>query len=186
MALFPQALPCPASRLTGFAVENAQILLAPSASGGGSLLSLYFKRYAEVEEPPVRTEIARTIATVLRLICAEESPSSQQLLDALLSHDQTVETTLWDMVKQEKYQVVRSEGWFALALLAREPRGAARVVQTMDEELVRETLTQGGLRNDRANVGALVAELWKNSEEKRDFTDPLMRVYFREEGVAFD
>lgn len=150
-------------------------------------MALFLKCYAEAEELPVRTEISRTIAAVLRLICAEEEPN-QPLLNALLSHDERVEKTLWDMVRQEKYKVVRSEGWFALALLAREPKGAARVVEHMDEELVRKALTQeeGGEPKDRDNVGVLVAELRKNSEERRDVTDPLMRLFFKQQGVVFD
>jgi len=132
----------------------------------------------------VKTEISRTIAAILRLIYAAEQPD-QPLLDALLSHDENVEEALWDMVKQEKYPVVSSEGWFALALLAREPKGAARVIAKMEEELVRKTLTEGQ-RKDQDNVGVLVVELRKNSEEKREVTDALMRVFFKQQGVVFD
>ncbi|KAF8540611.1 armadillo-type protein [Trichophaea hybrida] len=162
--------------------ENSQLLIsAPSSSK--TLLNLFLKRYTEVEELPVKTEISRTIAGILRVIYSDEQPN-QILLDALLSHDENVEKTLWDMVKQEKYPVVSSEGWFALAMLAREPKGAARVVEKLEEELVRKTLEEGQGK-DRDNVGVLVVELRKNSEVKRETTDELMRVFFKLQGIVF-
>ncbi|KAF8250964.1 ARM repeat-containing protein [Wilcoxina mikolae CBS 423.85] len=163
--------------------ENSRLLIS-APSPAETLLNLFLKRYTEVEELPVKTEISRTIAGILRVIYSDEQPN-QPLLDALLSHDENVEKTLWDMVKQEKYPVVSSEGWFALAMLAREPKGAGRVVEKLEEELVRKTLEEGQGK-DRDNVGVLVVELRKNSEVKRETTDELMRVFFRLQGVVFE
>ena len=106
-------------------------------------------------------EISRTIAAILRLIYTGPRPNIE-LLDKLLEHPTTIEAALWEMVKQEQYPVVASEGWFALALLSREPRGANRVASMLDRKLLEKVFEEETGR-DRDNAGVLVVELKKNS-----------------------
>lgn len=148
-----------------------------------SLFALFLKRYSEVEELPVKVEISRTIAAMLRIIYAEEE-GNQLLLAALLSHSAVVEEAIWDMVRQDKYPVVRSEGWFALALFGREPQGAKRVFPHLEaeKELVK-TVLEGDEKKDSDNVGVMVIEIKKNSGEKSDALDELTKVFFRLQGV---
>jgi hypothetical protein len=140
-----------------------------------SLLSLFLKRYPEVEELPVKVEISRTIAATLRIIYADAEPK-QELLTALLSHSDSVEEALWDMVRQDKYPVVRSEGWFALALLSREKEGAERVLVGLEKEkdLTKQTITEAE-KKDRDNAAVLCAWV-KQACGDREVVEELLRM----------
>ena len=145
-----------------------------------TLLNRFLDRYAAVEELPVKTEISRALAAVLRIIYADEP--RQDLLTALLA-DARVEEALWDMVRQDKYPVVRSEGWFGLALLARSRPGAERVVVGLEteKELLRSVLEGTGMK-DRDNVGVLVAEVKKNCGG--DVAEELLRLFMEKLGIS--
>lgn len=145
---------------------NAKELLA-STPETQSTLSLFLKRYAEVEELPVKVEISRTIAAVLRIIYATDSEPKKELLNGLLAHPSpALEDALWDMVTQDKYPVVRSEGWFALALFAREKEGAERVRTGFAKEMQLVKDTAQGESRDRENVAVLCAGLKALGEDE--------------------
>ncbi|CCX31971.1 armadillo-type protein [Pyronema domesticum] len=146
--------------------ENVITLLSPgSVESPETLLELFLKRYQEVEELPVQVEISRTLAACLRTIYAAEDPK-QEILDMFMSHDEKLEGALWDMVKQDKYPVVASEGWFAMALFTRSQEGAERAVKVLDEEVVRNVLTEGQLKKDKDNVGVMLVGLRQAGENK--------------------
>jgi len=129
----------------------------------------------------VKVEISRTVAAILRNIYAgEKDGANQPLLTALLSHSPVVEEALWEMVRQDKYPVVRSEGWFALALFGREPQGAKRMLPHLEaeRELVKTTL-EGEKKEDSDNVGAIIVEVKRNSGEKSETIDELVKAFFR-------
>lgn len=164
-------------------VENARRIME-SNSNEPSLLSLFLERYNEVEELPVKTEISRTIGAILRIVYNQEEPN-RSLLDRLLTHS-NLENVLWDMVKQDKYNVVRSEGWFALALMVRSPEGASRLIDVLDEELVKKTLEEG-VRQDRDNAGVFVIEMKNNvPEEKREVLNRLIQIFLKMSGAVFE
>jgi hypothetical protein len=139
-----------------------------------------------VDELPVKIEISRTIAALLRIIYAGPEPI-QEFLTALLSHSE-VEEALWDMVRQEKYPVVRSEGWFALALLSRDREGAGRILVGLEKEkdLAKQTITEAG-REDRENaavVCACVKQACGETEVVEELLKAVMEVQQREEGAS--
>ncbi|KAI5782614.1 armadillo-type protein [Geopyxis carbonaria] len=140
--------------------SNAEKFLSP-ATTGESVLSTMLTRYTTVEELPTKTEISRAIAAVLRIIYSGPSPS-QELLDRLISHA-SVPLALWDMLIQDKYAVVRSEGCFALALLARSPSGAAAVASVLDEQIIRKEFNDGQPK-DIDNLGVLLSECKRNDK----------------------
>lgn len=154
-------------------MRSAELFLTASGVDEPSPLSLFLKRKAEVDELPVKVEISRSIAAILRLIYVNEK---LQLLDKLLEHPSTVEAALWDMVKQDQYPVVASEGWFALALLSREGRGAERVAAMLEFELLRKLFVEGQGR-DRDNAGVLVVELKKNSGIRKAEVEELFELF---------
>lgn len=87
------------------------------------------------------------------------------------------------MVIQKQYPVVASEGWFALALLSREKRGAEKVVEQLDVELVKKVLEEETSK-DRDNAGVLVLELRKNLEVRREEMGELMDLFLKGPGVV--
>jgi hypothetical protein len=85
------------------------------------------------------------------------------------------------MVTQTQWPVVRSEGWFALALLASTKTGAEAVIDCLQKidgfSLIEQTLSaeepasdketdKDQWRKDRDNIVVLVQELLKYKENK--------------------
>lgn len=144
-----------------YIVENVKLLLRPSPATGTSILAELLRIYAFAEELPTKTEIARTIAGVLRTLnsnptsTSAPTPTYPDLETALYTYQ--IARPLWDMILQDKWPVVRSEGLFALALMA---RGAAEEVWRECGEAEEKVLR--GLENkDLDNSIILVAEVKK-------------------------
>lgn len=165
-------------------VGNVKFLLQASSITARTLLSEFMRIYAAAEELPTKTEIARTIAAVLRVlnsgpVTSSKLPPYPDLEATLYSH--AIARPLWDMVLQDKWPVVRSEGLFALALMA---RGAAEQLWRECGEAEEKVLVGLGGK-DLDNAVVMVAEVKKRlGEEVEGRVEDLLAglVERREEG----
>lgn len=166
-----------------------KLLLQPSPATEAPLLTEFLRIYAVAEELPTKTEIARTIAGVLRTLNSSPTSASSitaaylELETALYKHP--IARPLWDMILQDKWPVVRSEGLFALALMA---RGAAEDVWRECGE-AEEKILKGLEKKDLDNGVILVAEVKKRLVgEVEDRVDELLAGLLgkREPGVKRD
>jgi hypothetical protein len=89
-------------------------------------LSILIALFQRTDAEPIKMEIAR----LLTAICRVFTSPSQNVLDVerrrkqFFDYHPDVGRPLGFMVSQKKWPVVRSEGWFAMALMARTPEGA--------------------------------------------------------------
>lgn len=148
--------------------------------GDPTLLALSIERYAKVDEPPTKTEISRTIASILRTVHSSK-PANTVLLDKLLQHN--LARPLWDMILQDKWQSIVQEGWFAMALLAGSATGAGILAgEWGDEEDKRvETLVDDNSAEharERDNCKVFLAEMMQNGagEKAGRVLDLLRRI----------
>ncbi|CUS12654.1 unnamed protein product [Tuber aestivum] len=95
-------------------VENCKKVISPRETGEATYLEKLLQTYTQAEELPTKTEIARMVVSILR--CLSSSPQ-----DISTTHHPGLARPLWDMVLQDKWAVVRSEGLLGLALLAKGP-----------------------------------------------------------------
>lgn len=153
------------------------------------LLAEFLRIYAAAEELPTKTEIARTIAAVLRTLntsptsASPSTPAYPDLETTLYTHP--IARPLWDMILQDKWPVVRSEGLFALALMA---RGAAEKVW-VECGKAEEKVLRGLGGKDLDNSVILVAEVRNRlGGEVEDRIEELLvaLVEKREKGVQKD
>ncbi|KAJ5225169.1 hypothetical protein N7468_006394 [Penicillium chermesinum] len=164
-------------------VDNISQLLAPSeGSDEQTYLSLLLALFEKSDSAPIKTEIGRTIASICRTAipkAREGNPKAVTSLDRLFSLHPRVARPVGAMITQTQWPVVRSEGWFALALMANTPAGCAAVVNVFDDEntrkLLEETLSGyapateeteakdlSQMEKDQDNAFVLVQELLKN------------------------
>lgn len=91
-------------------------------------LSLLLSLFEKSDDITVKIEIARIVAAILRCLQSSESASDlrtrNELFHRLFSLHQTLCQPLSMMVTQSRWPVIRSEGWFAMALAARTPEGS--------------------------------------------------------------
>ena len=88
-------------------------------------LSLMLSTYERSDEISVKTEIARVITAVLRCIHGQQTiqPAREELLFRLYTLHPGLGRPLAGMVTQSQFSVIRSEGWFGFALVARSEQG---------------------------------------------------------------
>lgn len=94
-------------------------------------LSILLSLFEKTDPGPTRVEIARTIAAIWRCVNSS-NPSIDpiilgDLVHRLHSKHANIARPLAMMVTQSQWPVIRSEGWFALALMARSKEGSAAV-----------------------------------------------------------
>ncbi|KAL1963275.1 hypothetical protein VTN77DRAFT_8498 [Rasamsonia byssochlamydoides] len=148
-----------------------------------SYLSLLLSLFGKTDAPPIKTEIGRSIASICRTVTSrarEGQDDAKALLERLFSLHEGIARPLGAMITQTEWPVVRSEGWFALALMASSPAGSLAVVdclQNMDVyQLLEDSLTAEipasaseaeklQKSKDRDNVVILVKELLSNDPE---------------------
>ena len=123
-------------------ILNIQRLLTPlsadpeSPAHSRTYLSLLLSLFERTDELPVKMEIARATATILRVTYSLESTNSglkTNILQRLYSLHPKIGLPLGVIVSQSRYPVVRSEGWFAMALMARSTEGAALISSVVAE-----------------------------------------------------
>lgn len=113
--------------------------LIPEVSSTGHVqtrLSLLLSLFERSDDMPTKTEVARIVVSVLRnhytLTGADiGQEATESFMNRFYRGHPTVSLPLAMMVYQSKWPAIRSEGWFALALMARTEQG----VQTMEPVL---------------------------------------------------
>ena len=99
-----------------------------------SLLLLLFGR---TDDAATKFETGRTVATICRCISTSAQGLPPESTEAIwhrlygLHHD--IATPLAMMISQSRFPVLRSEGWFALALMARSEEGSAAVSEVFQQ-----------------------------------------------------
>lgn len=94
-------------------------------------LSILLSLFEKTDQGPTRVEIARTIAAIWRCV-RSSNPSIDpivlaDLIHRLYSKHANLARPLAMMVTQSQWPIIRSEGWFALALMARSKEGSAAI-----------------------------------------------------------
>ncbi|KAJ5300585.1 Ran exchange factor Prp20/Pim1 [Penicillium atrosanguineum] len=187
-------------------VENIARLLAPlsrdpnSPEHGRTYLSLLLSLFEKSDSAPIQTEIGRTIASICRTISPKGREGDEQvvsILGKLYDLHEGVARPLGAMTTQTQWPVVRSEGWFALALMANTKSGCVAVTDCLQKEEVMELLkatlsadpsskkeseepNSSQISKDRDNAFVLVQELLKNEsgalpEGYRDTMEEMVR-----------
>ncbi|KAL4976533.1 armadillo-type protein [Aspergillus desertorum] len=160
-------------------VENiSRLLELAERKESQTYLSLLLELFEKTDSTPIKTEIGRITASICRTLIPASNAAGDHLLDSLFTHE-GIAVPLGAMVKQTQWPVVRSEGWFALALMASIKAGSDAVVnglQSIDGfSLIKQTLSAAEpldnegdkmqWRKDRDNIIVLVQELLKNESD---------------------
>lgn len=180
-----------ARQVTISSMENILRLLVPLSEDPDSpahkrtYLSLLLSLFEKTDSAPIKTEIGRTVASICRTVspkARDGDEDTKSLLEKLYTLHEGVARPIGAMITQTQWPVVRSEGWFALALMANSQSGCMAVVDCLHNEevaaLLKKTLrgeesvvdassessqpnvTQ--VSKDRDNAFVLVQELLKN------------------------
>ncbi|KAL2000830.1 hypothetical protein VTN02DRAFT_2569 [Thermoascus thermophilus] len=146
-------------------------------------LSLLLSLFRKTDSTPIKTEIGRAIASICRMINSrtrEESNETNILFERFFSLHEDVARPIGAMITQTQWLVVRSEGLFALALMASTKQGSLAVVDCLENMDVYQVLQSSlsadisestddneRLRRskDRDNTIILVKELLKHDPE---------------------
>ncbi|PLB50539.1 GTP-binding protein [Aspergillus steynii IBT 23096] len=169
-----------ARQLVISSVENITLLLETFSENHHNppqqvtYLSLLLSLFKKTDSVPIKTEIGRLIASVCRTIVPKARAQDQlakSVLERLFTMHEDVALPVGGMIVQSQWPVVRSEGWFALALMASNKQGSIAAIdclQKMDlfpplEELLGKDSSDEAeelqLSNDRDNAVVLVKEL---------------------------
>lgn len=169
-------------------MDNIARLLAPVSRDLGdpgserSYLSLLLSLFEKTDSSPIKTEIGRTIASICRTLspkARDGDEESTSLLKRFYGAHAGVARPVGAMITQSQWPVVRSEGWFALALMATHEQGCAAVIDCLRNEEVMDLLKSTMNANaagqediqdkgntqatkDHENVFVLVREMLKN------------------------
>ncbi|KAL4915168.1 armadillo-type protein [Aspergillus aurantiobrunneus] len=182
-------------------VENIHRLLEPAITHPGegesgndnddkqSYLTLLLALFQKTDSIPIKTEIGRITASLCRTLIPKfkanekDDSSADSLLDCLFTCHKGIALPLGTMVMQTQWPVVRSEGWFALALMASNKPGSEAVVYVLQQidgfPLIEQTLKaeeptsdneadKVQWHKDRDNIVVLVQELLKNEPNAVD------------------
>lgn len=164
-------------------------------------LSLLLSLFRKTDSTPIKTEIGRAIASICRMINSrtrEESNETNILFERLFSLHEDVARPIGAMITQTQWLVVRSEGLFALALMATTKQGSLAVVDCLENMDVYQVLQSSlsadisestddneRLRRskDRDNTIILVKELlkhdvWKLSDSESPWKASELTPYF--------
>lgn len=108
-----------------------------------SKLSLLIGLFDRTDLEPIKMEIARLITAVCREFNALKGRTEEdmeRLRKKFFAMHPDVGRPLGFMVSQDKWPVVRSEGWFVYALMARHPEGAQCISDLMHDVAVFQPL----------------------------------------------
>ncbi|OBT60035.1 hypothetical protein VE03_10305 [Pseudogymnoascus sp. 23342-1-I1] len=117
---------------------------ATEKSGLSALISIFMRSNADL----ARMEIARALATVCQVLASDTSPYkiNQTRRREVFERNRDIGVPLCFMLLQEKWPIVRSEGWFVLALLVHTDEGVQCVADIMHDMdvfiLVMELITK--------------------------------------------
>ena len=99
-------------------------------------LSLMLLLFHKSDDTTIRVEVSRTVATIFRTIHSssqQDQGNVESLLDRLFSWHDDIGKPLAMMVSQSRWPIIRSEGWFAMALMARSTGGSAAIEPVLQE-----------------------------------------------------
>ncbi|KAL8991651.1 MAG: hypothetical protein Q9169_007779, partial [Polycauliona sp. 2 TL-2023] len=100
-------------------------------------LSLLLLLFGRTDDAATRFETGRTVATICRCISTSSQGLPPQSTNAvthrLYGLHPNIATPLAMMISQSRFPVLRSEGWFALALMARSGEGSAAVSEVFQQ-----------------------------------------------------
>ncbi|KAI9755590.1 MAG: hypothetical protein M1835_000804 [Candelina submexicana] len=165
--------------------RNIQGLLVPlsadpdSPAHSRTYLSLLLVIYEKTDQVSTRTEIARTITAICRILNSAHPPVGvddfEETVYRFYSLHKEVGRPLASMVSQSQWPVVRSEGWFAFALMAKNQEGAEAVSHAMHNVAVIrpliETVTgksfngHGALETSEAELDQRQVEMKRRDRE---------------------
>ena len=153
-------------QLVSNSYANVQRLLASlspdpdSPAHERTYLSLLLSLNEKTDDPSTNIEIASTVTAICRTMSSPQpGVSSKQIEESahrLYALHPNIAQPLAAMVSQSRWPVVRSEGWFAFALMARSPEGssavsdvvhAVEVYQPLVETITGKAFVEG--RNER-------------------------------------
>ncbi|GAQ43091.1 GTP-binding protein [Aspergillus niger] len=152
-------------------------------------LSLLLALFQKTDSTPIKTEIGRTVASICRTLVPksrEGDPTAVALLDRFFDLHEDIALPVGAMIAQSQWPVVRSEGWFAMALMASNKGGAMAVSRSLQRmeilPLLEKTLSaeasepaeeteQLQTKKDRDNISVLVQELLKSDPDTLAETD---------------
>lgn len=180
-------------------MENISRLLdsPPDADPPQTYLSLLLSLFKKTDSTPIKIEVGRIVASVCRTITpkARELSDASALLERVFSQHETIANPIGTMITQTQWPVVRSEGWFALALMASSPLGCRAVVDCLQDtevfEILEGTLTTEDAASTEAankdgdNMAVFVQELLANGVCPPSFLDQANRFslsHFRTAG----
>ena len=155
-------------QLVNGSLANVRKLLSSLSSDKDSpafsrtYLSLLLSTYDKSDDVAVRTEIARVITAILRCIHGQQTlqPARDELLYRLYSLHPDLARPLASMVTQSQFPVVRSEGWFGFALIARSGRGRLLISNVVSDVTVfgaLEKAIKGNPRESQTDSASLSA-----------------------------
>ncbi|KAL8728153.1 MAG: hypothetical protein Q9181_005445 [Wetmoreana brouardii] len=100
-------------------------------------LSLLLLLSGRTDDIATRIEIGRTVATITRCLHSSSQglppQSTSAIMHRLYAMHTEIARPLAMMISQSKFPVIRSEGWFALALMARSQEGSAAVSEVFQQ-----------------------------------------------------
>ncbi|KAL8837183.1 MAG: hypothetical protein Q9170_002645 [Blastenia crenularia] len=100
-------------------------------------LSLLLLLFGRTDDVSTQVEIGRTVATICRCIASSSQglppESTNAILHRLYGMHADIARPLAMMVSQSRFPIIRSEGWFALALMARSREGTAAVGEALQQ-----------------------------------------------------
>ncbi|OJJ46349.1 hypothetical protein ASPZODRAFT_151918 [Penicilliopsis zonata CBS 506.65] len=149
-----------------------------SSNDSKTYLSLLLALFEKTDSTPIKTEIGRTVASICRTIATpaviEENIEIKGLFHRFFSLHNEIARPIGSMITQTQWPVVRSEGLFALALMASSNSGSLAVLDCLQNsevlQLIKDTLSaeastsqeennEDQVKKDRDNVIILVKEL---------------------------
>ncbi|QSZ35406.1 hypothetical protein DSL72_008276 [Monilinia vaccinii-corymbosi] len=110
-----------------------------------SNLSLLIALFDRTDVEPIKMEISRLITAVCRVFTAYKGRPAEDLNETrrkFLLHHPDLGRPLSFMVSQTKWPIVRSEGWFVFALMARYPDSAQCISDMMQDVAVFQPLVE--------------------------------------------
>lgn len=177
-------------QLLNGSIANVRRLLNPlsldpdSPAHEKTYLSLLLSLFEKTDQIPTKLEIARITAAIWRCLNTIDQPAENEdvasIIHKLFSKHPNVLAPLAMMVSQSRWPVLRSEGWFALALVARSKEGTTAINRVLGRveflgALV-ETITGKSMAVEVDNR-TIASELESGSES----TEPGIRPNQRDE-----
>ncbi|KAI9752521.1 MAG: hypothetical protein M4579_005597 [Chaenotheca gracillima] len=131
---------------------NIKRLLAPLSDDPDSpahlrtYLSILLALCDRTDQAAIKMEVARSVTAVSRALNSSTGPASQEerdeLLDRFYDLHPNVAWPLGMMVNQTTWPVVKSEGWFAFALMAKTAKGCEAINSLLTDPEVLKPLVE--------------------------------------------